>query len=458
MSQTESQDKNETVKKTEIDFETVEIGAHETLIQSLIEANNDSDDEGKTYETFEDLGLHPDLLKIIKKRNWEKPTKIQIKTIPHALKGRDIIGLAVTGSGKTGAFLLPILNSIITNGLFPFFATIISPTRELCVQIADECKKLGCLFHVKVCTIVGGLSQTEQAKEIARKPNFLIATPGRLVDHLQNLNGFNLSTVKYLVLDEADRLLSMDFEQALYEICQACNSDRQTMLFSATMTSKVSKLQKASLVNPIRIKVDEKNQTAHNLHQFIVLVPLDKKFEYLVALMQPRKAYRTIIFCNTCKYATLVSIFLNICGFSSVVLTGNMDQKNRLASLNRFKSSKYNILVSTEVSARGLDLPDVNQVINFDVPTNYKDYIHRVGRTARAGKHGVAFTFVTKNDVVQYKSIEIAIFGDNKEAFPPVYEKIKDEYELVSNSMNLARLKMLLILIPRPKIRLQITM
>ncbi|XP_075591015.1 putative ATP-dependent RNA helicase T26G10.1 [Dermatophagoides farinae] len=228
MSQTESQDKNETVKKEEIDFETVEIGAHETLIQSLIEANDDSDDEGKTYETFEDLGLHPDLLKIIKKRNWEKPTKIQIKTIPHALKGRDIIGLAVTGSGKTGAFLLPILNSIITNGL---------------------------------------------------------------------------------------------------------------------------------------------------------------------------------------------------------------------ASLNRFKSSKYNILVSTEVSARGLDLPDVNQVINFDVPTNYKDYIHRVGRTARAGKHGVAFTFVTKNDVVQYKSIEIAIFGDNKEAFPPVYEKIKDEYELVSNSMNLARLK-----------------
>lgn len=225
--------------------------------------------EEAIIETFEGLGIHEDLCRVLKQRGWTTPTPIQMKAIPAALSGRDIIGLAVTGSGKTGAFALPILQSMISAKPQAFHAIAIAPTRELCIQIAEQFKILGSAFQLKIATLVGGLNAVEQTKDLARQPHIIVATPGRLVDHLQNTKGFSLSRIQFLVLDEADRLLSLDFEEDLHLIIKGCNPKRQTFLFSATMTSKLSKLQRASLQRPVKVNISicklEVNDTIRRL-------------------------------------------------------------------------------------------------------------------------------------------------------------------------------------------------
>jgi len=268
----------------------------------------------------------------------------------------------------------------------------------------------------------GGLDIVSQAMALAKKPHIIVASPGRLIDHLENTKGFTLKTVKYLIMDEADRLLSMDFEDALNKIIEVLPHERNTYLFSATMTSKVSKLQRASLHKPVKIEVSSKYDTASGLIQNFMLVPHKYKYTYLTGVLSHFKNYSSIIFANTCLGAQKVALYLRSLGFSSVSLHGKMSQTQRLGALNQFKASNKKVLVATEVGSRGLDIPHVDLVINLDVPLSSKDYIHRVGRTARAGRSGRAITFVTQYDIEPYQRIENAL-GEKLQEFSEVSEE-----------------------------------
>jgi len=358
--------------------------------------------------TFEQLGVCPELCQACEALGWSRPTKIQKETLPWAFKERDIIGLAETGSGKTGAFALPVLQSLLETPS-RLFAVVLAPTRELCVQIAEQFQALGASISLEVAVLVGGLDIVTQAMALAKKPHVIVASPGRLVDHLEHTKGFSLRTCKFLVMDEADRLLSMDFEEALNKILEVLPRERRTFLFSATMTSKVGKLQRASLHKPVKIEVSSKYDTASGLVQNYMLIPHKYKHTYLAALLHHFRNSSAMVFCNTCLGAQKAALMLRGLGFASVCLHGRMSQTQRLGALSGFKAASKKVLVATEVGSRGLDIPHVDLVVNFDVPLSSKDYIHRVGRTARAGRAGRAVTLVTQYDVVELQRVEFAL-------------------------------------------------
>ncbi|KAK5983974.1 DEAD box ATP-dependent RNA helicase [Trichostrongylus colubriformis] len=309
--------------------------------------------------------------------DWKIPTKIQIAALPHALSGRDVIGLAETGSGKTAAFALPILQSLLDTPQ-KHFGLVLTPTRELAFQIAQQFEALGAGIGLVVAVIVGGVDMTTQALALAKRPHIIVATPGRLVDHLENTKGFNLRALKYLVMDEADRILNMDFEVELDKILRVIPKDRRTYLFSATMTKKVAKLERASLKDPARVEVSTRYKTVDKLRQHYLFIPFKYKEAYLVYLLNELAGNTAIVFCATCNGAMQVAMLLRQLGMQAVPLHGQMGQEKRLGSLNKFKSKVKDILVCTDVASRGLDIPHVDLVINYDVPSQSKDYIHRV--------------------------------------------------------------------------------
>ena len=414
--------------------------------------NNDQDRQSKRHESqdepdkatdgcsFESLGVDERLCEVCKSLNWNAPTKIQREAIPIALQGRDIIGLAETGSGKTAAFMLPILQSLLENPR-RLFALILTPTRELAIQIHEQVTALGSGFQIKSAVLVGGMDMMTQAIALAKKPHIIIATPGRIVDHLEKTKGFNLQALKYLVLDEADRILNMDFEKEVDKILEQIPRDRRTYLFSATMTKKVVKLQRASLKDPVRIEVSAKFQTVEHLKQFYLFIPAKYKNVYLVHLLNELSGNSFIVFCNTCPGTQKMAITLRNLGFSAIPLNGKMTQTKRLASLNKFKSKTSSVLIATDVASRGLDIPHVDVVVNFDLPQHTKDYIHRVGRTARAGRYGKSITFVSQYDVEMYQKIEHLI---NQKL--PLYDTVEQEVmillERVSEAERLARIEL----------------
>lgn len=342
--------------------------------------------------TWQDLGLTDVLCKACEQLKWAKPSKIQRESIPVALQGKDVIGLAETGSGKTAAFALPILQSLLQNPQ-RYFALILTPTRELAFQISEQFEALGSSIGVKCAVIVGGMDMMSQALILAKKPHILIATPGRLLDHLENTKGFSLRALKYLVMDEADRILNMDFEVEVDKILKVIPRERRTFLFSATMTKKVKKLQRACLQDPVKVEVSTKYQTVEKLQQYYVFIPVKFKDVYLMYILNELAGNTFMIFCSTCNNTIRTALMLRSLGLTAVPLHGQMSQNKRLAALTKFKAKSRSILISTDVASRGLDIPHVDVVINFDIPTHSKDYIHRVGRTARAGRSGM-FYFV----------------------------------------------------------------
>nr|CAD7448910.1 unnamed protein product [Timema bartmani] len=350
-------------------------------------------------------GLIDVLCEACEKIKWKAPSKIQREAIPVALKGKDVIGLAETGSGKTGAFALPILQSLLENPQ-RYFALILTPTRELAFQIAEQFEALGASIGVKCAVIVGGMDMMAQALTLAKKPHILIATPGRLVDHLENTKGFNLRALKFLVMDEADRILNMDFEVEVDKILKVIPRERRTFLFSATMTKKVQKLQRASLRDPVKVEVSTKYQTVDKLQQSYLFIPVKFKDVYLVHILNEMAGNTFMVFCATCSNTMRTALLLRNLGFNAVPLHGQMSQNKRLGALTKFRAKSRSILISTDVASRGLDIPHVDVVINFDIPTHSKDYIHRVGRTARAGRAGKSITFVSQYDVELYQRIE----------------------------------------------------
>lgn len=365
-------------------------------------------EEDHSPTTFAELGVIEELCKSTEALGYKAPTPIQTESIPHALAGRDIIGLAQTGSGKTAAFALPIIQALFANPS-PLFACVMAPTRELAFQISEQFEALGGTIGLKSVVVVGGMDMVSQAIALAKKPHVIVCTPGRLQDHLENTKGFSLRTLKCLVLDEADRLLDMDFGPIIDRILKILPRDRNTYLFSATMTSKVEQLQRASLTNPVRVAVSTKYSTVDTLLQSYLFIPFKHKDAYLVYLINELAGQSTIIFARTCNDTQRVAFLLRHLGFGAVPLHGQLSQSSRLGALNKFKSGSRNILIATDVASRGLDIPLVDVVINFDTPTDSKTYIHRVGRTARAGRSGKSICLVTQYDLEPFLRIEKAL-------------------------------------------------
>lgn len=379
--------------------------------EQVAEEGIDDDEEGiMTTSTFKSLGVVEPLCMASEKLGWKVASRIQAQVLPHALEGKDIVGLAETGSGKTGAFCIPILQELLANPVRgAVYAVILAPTRELAFQIHEVVEGLGIAMGVNSVCIVGGVDIATQSIALARNPHIVVATPGRLVDHLTHTKGFHLRKVRYLIMDEADRMLSLDFEQELNQILDVMpdsTAGRRTMLFSATMTSKVEKLQRASLHNPVRVEVSTKFQTPKKLLQSYLFIPAKYKDCYLTYLVNEHAGQSMLVFGATCNNVQRLALMLRNLGFPAVCLHGQMSQPKRLGALNKFKSGDREILICTDVAARGLDIPSVDVVINFDLPGHGKDYIHRVGRTARAGRSGKAIAMVTQYDVEVYQRLE----------------------------------------------------
>merc|ERR1712183_1017328 len=410
MSSSESESDTEDVQNTEEGVEEASITHHKEV----------------SNKTFAELGLVDVLCEACEKVGWKKPSRIQEEAIPVALSGKDVIGLAETGSGKTGSFALPILNALLETPQ-RLFACILTPTRELAFQISEQVEGLGATIGIKCATIVGGMDMVSQAIILAKKPHVIVATPGRLVDHLENTKGFNMKQLKFLVMDEADRILNQDFEVELNKILRCIPTDRRSMLFSATMTKKVAKLQRASLKDPVKVEASGSYQTVEKLLQYYLFIPQKTKELYLVHIMNEMAGNSFMIFCSTCSATLRLSLMLRSLGFTAIPLNGQMSQNKRLASLNKFKSKSRSILLATDVASRGLDIPHVDIVVNYDIPTHSKDYIHRVGRTARAGRAGKAVTFVSQYDIELYQRIE-QLLGKKL----PLYDTTEEEVMILS--------------------------
>jgi ATP-dependent RNA helicase DDX47/RRP3 len=390
--------------------------------------------------TFASLGLSEPLCEACAKMNFKAPSAIQREAIPWALQRRDIIGLAETGSGKTAAFALPVLHRLLERPQ-PLFGLVVAPTRELAFQIGEQFEALGSVIGVKCAVAVGGVDMVQQAIVLAKRPHIVVGTPGRLVDHLQNTKGFSIRQLKFLVLDEADKLLNMDFEKELDVILGACPKERNTFLFSATMTSKVKKLQRASLTDPVKVEVSSKYGTVKTLLQQYLFVPAKHKDCFLTFVCNELAGHTTIIFAATCATAQRLALMLRALGFPAIPLHGQLSQAKRLAALNKFKAGERSILIATDVAARGLDIPSVDLVVNYELPANSKDYIHRVGRTARAGRAGRAVTVVTQYDVEIYQRIE-HMLGQKLEAFEAPQEEALLLMERVGEAQRYAAMEM----------------
>uniref|UniRef100_A0A3P9PMM7 Probable ATP-dependent RNA helicase DDX47 n=1 Tax=Poecilia reticulata TaxID=8081 RepID=A0A3P9PMM7_POERE len=405
------------------------------------ESGSDDDEEQvntggseEAVKTFKDLGVTEVLCEACDQLGWKSPTKIQVEAIPVALQGRDVIGLAETGSGKTGAFALPILQSLLASPQ-RLHTLVLTPTRELAFQISEQFEALGSSIGVKCAVIVGGIDMMSQSLVLAKKPHVVIATPGRLIDHLENTKGFSLRALKFLVMDEADRILNMDFETEVDKILKVIPRDR---LFTHT---SVQKLQRAALKDPVKCAVSTKYSTVDKLQQYYVFIPSKYKDCYLVSILNELAGNSFMIFCSTCNNAQRVALMLRNLGITAIPLHGQMSQNKRLGALNKFKSKSRSVLLATDVASRGLDIPHVDCVINYDIPTHSKDYIHRVGRTARAGRSGKSITFVTQYDVELFQRIE-SLIGKKLPAFPTQEEEVMMLVERVSEAQRFARLEM----------------
>jgi len=368
--------------------------------------------------TFADLGLSPELLKAVEAAGYSEPTPIQAQAIPPVLMMKDIVGIAQTGTGKTASFVLPMID-VLAHGrrraLMPR-SLILEPTRELAAQVAENFEKYGTNHNLKMALLIGGVQMGDQLKALSEGVDVLIATPGRLMDLFERgkilLNGCEL-----LVIDEADRMLDMGFIPDIEFICSKLPETRQTMLFSATMPKPIENLAKKFLNNPKRIEVSRRASTNENITAFKVPVKARDKRDTLRWLLRNDLVETAIIFANRKTTVREINKSLQSHGFASAEIHGDMDQASRIKELDRFKKGDVNILVASDVAARGLDIKGVSHVFNFDTPWHPDDYVHRIGRTGRAGAKGRAFTFVAEDDAEAIGNVEkltgaaVPVFG-----------------------------------------------
>ena len=380
---------------------------------------SDNDNTAVEAPTFAELGLSPKVLGAVSDSGYTTPTPIQAGAIPHALAGKDVLGIAQTGTGKTAAFVLPMITRLEkgrARARMPR-TLILEPTRELAAQVEENFIKYGKNHRLNISLLIGGVSFDEQERKLERGADVLIATPGRLLDHFER-GKLLLTGVDILVIDEADRMLDMGFIPDIERICKLIPFTRQTLFFSATMPPEITKLTEQFLQAPVRVEVAKPSTTATNVTQRLVKSNSkgwDKR-ETLRKLIRSEgdSLKNAIIFCN--RKVDVSELFRSLLkhDFDAGALHGDMDQRARMATLEAFRNDKLKLLVASDVAARGLDIPDVSHVFNYDVPIHAEDYVHRIGRTARAGRSGKAYTIVTRSDQKYLDSIE-KLIGQNIE-------------------------------------------
>lgn len=354
---------------------------------------------------------------------FSEPTPIQKEAIPPALEGRDILGIAQTGTGKTGAFGIPLVAKIIKDTRSQ--ALVLAPTRELAIQVLEELTKFMGSTKVPTALLIGGSPMPVQEKELKASPRLIVATPGRLRDHIERGNAM-LHKMNYLVLDEADRMLDMGFEKDLDQIVKFLTGKRQTLLFSATMPKNIVSLVGRYLTDPIKVKVDGALKAKENINQECIRVQSGKKFSVLCQELDERKG-SVIIFVKRKREVDELSEDLSHEGFDVNAIHGDLNQFQRNSILEDYRNQKFRILVATDVASRGLDVPHIEHVINYDVPQSADDYVHRIGRTARAGKKGEALTLLSKHDEKLWVAIEKLMGLDKKNSAPKEASKLASE-------------------------------
>ena len=364
---------------------------------------------------FDMLGLAPRLTKALAEQGISEPTPIQAQAIPHAMNGRDVMGLAQTGTGKTAAFGLPMIDALLkTQGkAAPKTARglILAPTRELAKQIADNLTAYTQGTHLKTVLVVGGAGITGQTRRLEKGCALLVATPGRLIDLLDR-GAVRLDETQFLVLDEADQMLDLGFIHALRKIAPLLPDDRQTMLFSATMPKQMAELADTYLSNPIRVQVNPPGKAADKIAQSVHFIAKAEKANLLVELLDGHRDERAIVFGRTKHGSEKLYRKLEKDGFAAASIHGNKSQGQRDRALKAFKAGEVKVLVATDVAARGLDIPEVKHVYNFDLPNVPENYVHRIGRTARAGADGMAVAFCAPDEMAELRAIQKAMKAD----------------------------------------------
>jgi superfamily II DNA/RNA helicase len=360
--------------------------------------------------SFQTLGLIPKVLGAVEKSGYVEPTPIQAQAIPHVLEHRDVLGIAQTGTGKTASFVLPML-TLLEKGRararMPR-TLILEPTRELAAQVEENFGRYGQNHKLTVALLIGGVSFDDQLKKLDRGADVLIATPGRLLDHFER-GKLLLSGVEILVIDEADRMLDMGFIPDIERICKLLPFTRQTLFFSATMPPEIKHLADNFLSNPIRVEASRPATAAATVSQFLVesgREPVDKRAVLRAVLKEAADFKNAIIFCNRKRDVATLHRSLTRHGFNAGALHGDMDQRSRMQTLDGFRKGDITLLVASDVAARGLDIPAVSHILNFDVPSHPEDYVHRIGRTGRAGLTGTAITIATSLDRKHVAAIE----------------------------------------------------
>ncbi len=358
---------------------------------------------------FDMLGLHPRLVAKLAEQGITEPTPIQTQAIPHAMNGLDVMGLAQTGTGKTAAFGLPMINTLLKAGTKPEAKTvrglILAPTRELAKQIADNLAAYTQGTHLKVNLVVGGAGIVAQINRLSRGTDLLVATPGRLIDLLDR-RALTLGQTQFLVLDEADQMLDLGFIHALRKIAPLLPQDRQSMLFSATMPKHMAELAKAYLRDPVRVQVAPPGKVADKINQSLHYVPQAGKSRLLIEMLGKTPDGLSLVFSRTKHGAEKLKKLLEAAGINASSIHGNKSQGQRERAIRAFRAGEIDVMVATDVAARGIDIPGITHVYNYDLPNVAENYVHRIGRTARAGRAGTAIAFCSPAEMSELRAVQ----------------------------------------------------
>ncbi|GGB55577.1 DEAD/DEAH box helicase [Virgibacillus dakarensis] len=367
--------------------------------------------------TFNDLEVSQPIIKALEKMGFEEATPIQAETIPLAMQGKDVIGQAQTGTGKTAAFGIPMIEKI-NKSIHKIQGLVVAPTRELAIQVAEEINRLGKFKGIRTLPVYGGQHMERQIRALKDGPHIVVATPGRLLDHMRRKT-IRIDQVQTAVLDEADEMLNMGFIDDIRDILKGIPEDRQTLLFSATMPKEIRDIATHLMKNPEEIKVKAKEMTVENIDQYFVEVPEKYKFDTLTNHLDINGPDLAIVFSRTKKRVDEITEGLQARGFRAEGIHGDLTQGKRMSVLNKFKNGRVEVLVATDVAARGLDISGVTHVYNFDIPQDPESYVHRIGRTGRAGRTGEAISFITPREMAHLHLIEKTTKSKMKRIMPP---------------------------------------
>ncbi|MBD8006765.1 DEAD/DEAH box helicase [Bacillus norwichensis] len=384
---------------------------------------------------FSDLNLSPSILKAVNRMGFEEATPIQAKTIPLSMEGKDLIGQAQTGTGKTAAFGIPLIEKIDPRD-YSVQGIIIAPTRELAIQVSEELYKIAIDSRVRVLAVYGGSDIQRQIRALKKGPQIVVGTPGRVLDHIQRRT-LKLGNVHTVILDEADEMLNMGFIEDIESILETVPEERQTLLFSATMPEPIRRIGERFMKSPELVKVQAREMTVPLIEQYFIKIPEREKFDVLSRLIDVQSPELAIVFGRTKRRVDELSNALTVRGYTAEGIHGDLSQAKRLSVLRKFKEGKVDVLVATDVAARGLDISGVTHVYNYDIPQDPESYVHRIGRTGRAGKEGIAVTFVSPREMGYLRIVEQTTKKRMNPMRPPTWdEALEGQQRLTMEKLN----------------------